>query len=109
MSDAVKEFTDENFESEVLKSDKPVLVDFWAQWCGPCKQLAPVLDQLAGELGEQVSIGKVNIEDSPEVPTKYGIRGVPTMILFKNGEPVATKVGAVAKPALKEWIDSEVA
>ncbi len=106
---STKKITDENFEQEVIKSDKPVLVDFWAEWCGPCRQLSPIIDELAAEYGDKVTIAKVNIDDSPEAPSKYGVRGIPTMIFFKNGEAVATKVGAVQKTKLKEWIDENVA
>lgn len=104
MSNAVK---DDNFEAEVLKSDELVLVDFWAEWCGPCKALGPVLDDLASEMSDTVKIVKLNIEDAPETPTKYGIRGVPTMILFKGGEIVDTRVGGLPKDQLKEWIESK--
>lgn len=103
-----KHFTDENFEADVLKSETPVLVDFWAEWCGPCRQLAPILDELATEL-DGVSVGKVNIEESPDTPTKYGIRGVPTVILFKGGEPIATKVGALPKAQLEAWVKEQLA
>ena len=101
MANAVK---DDNFEAEVLKSDELVLVDFWAEWCGPCKTLGPVLDDLASEMSDTVKIVKLNIEDAPETPTKYGIRGVPTMILFKGGEIVDTRVGGLPKDQLKQWI-----
>lgn len=104
-----KQVSDETFEQEVLKADKPVLVDFWAEWCGPCRQLSPIIDQLADEMGDEVVIAKVNIDESPETPGKYGVRGIPTMMLFKGGEPVATKVGALPKAQLKEWIEQQVA
>ena len=100
--------TDNDFEQDVLQSDTPVLVDFWAEWCGPCRQLSPVLDEISNELADKVKICKVNIDENPEPPTKYGVRGIPTMILFEEGKPVATKVGAVAKSALVEWLESEV-
>ncbi|MCI5049476.1 MAG: thioredoxin TrxA [Rickettsiales bacterium] len=99
---------DEEFESKVLKSSGPVLVDFWAEWCGPCKQLSPILDQVADEMGDKLTIAKVNIDENPESPTQYGVRGIPTMILFKDGEAVATKVGSVPKSQLVEWIDSVI-
>jgi thioredoxin 1 len=103
-----KKISDSTFEADVLHSDKPVLVDFWAEWCGPCRQIAPILDQLAEELGETVTIAKVNIDESPETPSKYGVRGIPTMILFKHGEAVATKVGALPKTQLKEWLQAQL-
>ncbi len=105
----MKHATDASFETDVLKSSKPVLVDFWAEWCGPCRQLGPILDDLSNELGEKVTIVKVNIDESPEAPGKYGVRGIPTMILFKNGEAVATKVGALPKTQLKAWLEDQVA
>lgn len=105
----MKHATDASFETDVLKSSKPVLVDFWAEWCGPCRQLSPILDDLSNELGEKVTIVKVNIDESPEAPGKYGVRGIPTMILFKNGEAVATKVGALPKTQLKAWLEEQVA
>ncbi len=89
--------SDESFATDVLASDKPVLVDFWAEWCGPCKMIAPALEEISDELADQVSILKLNIDDHPDAPAKYGVRGIPTMILFKNGEAVDTKVGAAPK------------
>jgi thioredoxin 1 len=97
---------DNNFDTDVLGSDKPVLVDFWAEWCGPCKMIGPALEEISDELGEQVSIVKLNIDDHPDTPTKYGVRGIPTMILFKNGEAVETKVGAAPKAELKRWLEA---
>ena len=97
-----------SFSSDVLNSDKPVLVDFWAEWCGPCKMIGPSLEEISDELGEQVTIAKINIDDNPEAPSRYGVRGIPTMILFKNGEAVATKVGAAPKSALKGWLEGEL-
>ena len=89
-----KKVTDASFQSDVLGADKPVLVDFWAEWCGPCRQIGPALEELSDELGEKVTITKLNIDENPDAPTKYGVRGIPTMILFKNGAPAATAVGA---------------
>ncbi len=103
-----KAITDSSFSSDVLNSDKPVLVDFWAEWCGPCKMIGPSLEEISDELGEQVTIAKINIDDNPEAPSRYGVRGIPTMILFKNGEAVATKVGAAPKSALKGWLEGEL-
>ena len=100
--------TDANFESEVLKSDTPVLVDFWAEWCPPCKAIAPILEELSGEMSGKVKIAKVNIEESPQAPTKYGVRSIPTLIVFKNGETVSQNVGAMAKPDLQKWLNDNV-
>lgn len=97
------------FEEKVLKSPIPVLVDFWAEWCGPCKQIAPALEQISEELADVVTVAKVNIEDSPTTPSRYGVRGIPTMILFKNGAPAATKVGAEPKGRIKAWLEGELA
>jgi len=98
--------SDDSFETEVLKSDTPVLVDFWAEWCGPCKMIGPALEELAGEMGERVTIAKVNIDDNPGVPMKYGVRGIPTLMLFKDGQVAATKIGAASKNALYQWVES---
>ncbi len=103
---ATKAVTDLSFKVDVIDSDKPVLVDFWAEWCGPCKMIGPALEEISEELGDRVSIVKVNIDENPDAPGQYGVRGIPTMILFKNGEAAATKVGAAPKSALKGWIES---
>ncbi len=103
-----KETTDKTFESDVLNSSKPVLVDFWAEWCGPCRQLSPIVDELAKDRSDKIEVYKINIDKNPEVPTKHGIRGIPTLILFKDGKPFATKVGALPKSALYEWVDGQV-
>ena len=105
---SVSQTTDTAFEKDVLKASKPVLVDFWAEWCGPCKMIAPFLEDLAKELGEQVEIVKVNIDENPLTPTKYGVRGIPTLMLFKNGEIAATKVGALPKNKLKQWVEESI-
>jgi thioredoxin len=97
---------DDNFGSDVLGSDKPVLVDFWAEWCGPCKMIGPALEEISEELGDKVTIAKLNIDDHPDTPAKYGVRGIPTMILFKDGQPVETKVGAAPKAQLKSWLEA---
>jgi thioredoxin 1 len=96
--------TDESFESDVLQAERPVLVDFWAEWCGPCKQIAPALEQLSEELGEKVTIAKLNIEESPTTPSRYGVRGIPTMMLFKGGQMASMKVGAMPKQKILEWL-----
>lgn len=103
---ATTSVSDSNFDAQVLKSDKPVLVDFWAEWCGPCKMIGPSLEEISEELGEQVQIVKLNIDDHPDTPAKYGVRGIPTMILFKNGEIADTKVGAAPKAQLKSWLEA---
>jgi thioredoxin 1 len=103
---ATKAVTDQSFQADVIDSDIPVLVDFWAEWCGPCKMIGPALEEISEELGGRVTIAKVNIDENPDAPGKYGVRGIPTMILFKGGEAAATKVGAAPKSALKGWIES---
>ncbi|MEA3387949.1 MULTISPECIES: thioredoxin [Sphingobium] len=103
---ATKAVTDVSFKEDVIDSDKPVLVDFWAEWCGPCKMIGPALEEISEELADKVTIAKINIDENPEAPGQYGVRGIPTMILFKNGEAAATKVGAAPKSALKGWIES---
>ena len=103
-----KNVTDENFETEVLKGDKPTLVDFWAEWCGPCKQLSPILEEISNEMGEQVNFTKHNIDQHPNQQTKYGDRGIPTMMLFKDGELKDTKVGATTKSNIVSWIKENI-
>jgi thioredoxin 1 len=103
-----KAITDTSFADDVLNASGPVLVDFWAEWCGPCKMIGPSLEEISEELAGKVTITKINIDDNPDAPAKYGVRGIPTMILFKDGQPAATKVGAAPKSALKGWIESEI-
>ena len=104
----MKEISDDSFDAEVLGSTTPVLVDFWAEWCGPCKQIAPALEEISGEMGDRLVVAKVNIDNNPMTPSKYGVRGIPTLILFKNGQPAAMKVGALSKGKLVEWIESTI-
>lgn len=108
MSDQIVYTSDASFESDVLKSSVPVLVDYWAEWCGPCKMIGPALEELAGELAGKLTVAKVNIDDNPVTPNSYAVRGIPTLILFKNGQPAATQVGALPKSRLKEWITSNL-
>ena len=103
-----KAVTDSSFENDVIKSDKPIVVDFWAEWCGPCKQIGPALEEISDEMKEKVIIAKHNIDQEPNTPTKYGIRGIPTMLLFKNGELKATKVGASTKSNILTWIKENI-
>ena len=105
---ATKNVTDENFETEVLKADKPVIVDFWATWCAPCKQVAPILEEISNEMKDLVVIAKHNIDEQPNQPTKWGIRGIPTMLLFKDNELKATKVGATTKSNIISWIKENI-
>jgi thioredoxin 1 len=105
---ATKTITDASFESDVLSADGPVLVDFWAEWCGPCKMIGPALEELSDELGGKVTIAKLNIDENPDAPGKYGVRGIPTMILFKGGAPAATQVGAAPKSKLKAFIEGAI-
>ena len=105
---ATVKVNDENFDTEVLKSSKPIVVDFWAEWCGPCKQIGPSLEEISDEMKDQVIIAKCNIDNEPNAPTKYGVRGIPTMLLFKEGELKATKVGATPKSDIISWIKENI-
>ncbi len=108
MSENILDVTDENFEEEVLNSEQPVLVDYWAEWCGPCKMIAPILVEIAAEYGDRIKIVKLNTEDNQKTSLKYGIRGIPTLMIFKNGNVEATKMGAVSKSQLAAFIDSTI-
>ena len=105
---ATTKISDANFDTDVLKAEKPVLVDFWAEWCGPCKMIAPALEEIAVSLGDRVTIAKLNIDENPQTPKKYGVRGIPTLMLFKDGQVAATKIGALPKNKLQEWVESVV-
>ena len=108
MSDLIKHTTDANFEQDVLKSTTPVLIDYWAEWCGPCRMIAPILEEIAGQYEGRLNIMKVNVDENRSVPAKYGIRGIPTLMLFKDGDVAATKVGALSKSQLISFIDSNL-
>ena len=108
MGAATKAVTDSSFETDVLKSSGPVLVDFWAEWCGPCKMIGPMLEEIATEMQGQITIAKMNLDENPMTPSKYGIRSIPTLMVFKNGQLAATKVGAVPKQALQAWLKEQI-
>ena len=108
MSENIKNVSDDSFATDVLASDKPVLVDYWAAWCGPCKMIAPMLEEVAKEYGEKVTIAKLNVDENPETAAKFGIRGIPTLMLFQGGKATATKVGALSKTQLIEFLDKSI-
>ena len=108
-SELIKHLSDASFEADVLKSSTPVLVDYWAEWCGPCKMIAPILDEVAGAYQGKLQIAKMNVDENREIPAKFGIRGIPTLMLFKNGQLAATKVGAMSKAQLTAFIDQQLA
>ncbi|MEZ5543227.1 MAG: thioredoxin TrxA [Pseudomonadota bacterium] len=108
MSDNILQLSDDSFEQDVIKSSEPVLVDYWAEWCGPCKMIAPILEEIATEYNGRIKVAKLNIDDNPQTPPKYGIRGIPTLMLFKDGNVEATKVGALSKSQLTAFIDSNI-
>jgi thioredoxin 1 len=103
-----KPVSDQSFEADVIGAEGPVLVDFWAEWCGPCKQIAPSLEEIAAEMDGKLTVAKINIDENPETPTRLGVRGIPTLMLFKDGELAATKVGALPKSKLVEWINESL-
>ncbi len=105
---ATHKISDSSFEEDVLQSSEPVVVDYWAEWCGPCKQIGPALEEIAGEMDGKVKVVKLNIDDNPNTPTKYGVRGIPTLMLFKDGEVTATQVGALPKGKIVEWIERSI-
>ena len=108
MSESISHISDDNFEEEVLNCEQPVLVDYWAEWCGPCKMIGPLLDEIASDYEGKLKIAKLNIDDNPNTPPKYGIRGIPTLMIFKNGNAEATKVGALSKSQLTAFIDQSI-
>ena len=106
MSEKIIHVTDSSFEEEVLKSEKPVILDYWAEWCGPCRMIAPLLDEIADEYADKITVAKINIDENQETPQKYAVRGIPTLMIFKEGNVAGTKVGAVSKSQLSAFIDS---
>ena len=105
---SVKSIKEKEFESEVINSDKPVLIDFWAEWCGPCKEIVPILEEIADEMQDIIKVVKINLDENPNIPNKYGIQSIPTMIIFKKGQPISTKIGVAIKSEVKTWIETSV-
>ncbi len=108
MSDTIVKLTDSEFENQVIKSEKPILVDYWAEWCGPCKMIAPILEEVSNEMSDKIIIGKLNVDENSQTPPKYGIRGIPTLMIFKDGNAVGTHVGALSKSDLIQFIENNI-
>ena len=108
MSDTIVKLTDSEFENQVIKSEKPILVDYWAEWCGPCKMIAPILEEVSAEMSDKIIIGKLNVDENSQTPPKYGIRGIPTLMIFKEGNAVGTHVGALSKSDLIQFIENNI-
>ena len=108
MSDTIVKLTDSEFENQVIKSEKPILVDYWAEWCGPCKMIAPILEEISNEMSDKIIIGKLNVDENSQTPPKYGIRGIPTLMIFKDGNAVGTHVGALSKSDLIQFIENNI-
>ena len=108
MSNIIIKLTDSDFENQVIKSEKPILVDYWAEWCGPCKMIAPILEEVSAEMSDKIIIGKLNVDENSQTPPKYGIRGIPTLMIFKDGNAVGTHVGALSKSDLVQFIESNI-
>src|SRR3712207_1757825 len=105
---ATKTVTDDSFHQDVISAAEPVLVDFWAEWCGPCRMIAPALEEISNELGVKVTIAKLNIDENPDIPGRYGVRGIPTMLLFRGGQPIAQKVGAAPRSQIQQWLEAQL-
>ncbi|PPR33716.1 MAG: Thioredoxin [Alphaproteobacteria bacterium MarineAlpha6_Bin4] len=105
---SIKAIKEDVFDNEVLNSEIPVLIDFWAEWCGPCKEISPILEEISNEIGGKIKILKLNIDENPNIPNKYAVQSIPTLIIFKNGEPVATKIGSAVKSELLKWIETSI-
>ncbi len=105
---SIKAIKEDVFDNEVLNSEIPVLIDFWAEWCGPCKEISPILEEISNEIGGKIKILKLNIDENPNIPNKYAVQSIPTLIIFKNGEPIATKIGSAVKSELLKWIETSI-